>query len=112
MKRILSIAALSLMLGACSANLTPEPNYAFDHEGTLVQNEPGLTPAAWYLRYDDGTNTGMTMRIVLDENSQCVVGDERGACERSLFQQGLNVRVGGTPENGMVTAGVVQVLGQ
>jgi hypothetical protein len=110
-KHIVSIAALSLMLSACSgASLLSEPDYAFDHTGMLVQNEPGLTPAAWYIKYTDGTTADQTMRVVFNEDSECVVAGKRGECERSVFQKDMNVRIGGTPENGMVTVGVMEVL--
>jgi len=106
---VFSIGLLSLVLAACSATTTTTTaSFDFEETGTLTRNTPGLTPGVWYLLYEETGNPALTMRLSF-EDAQCVVNGERGACERSVFENGLSVTIRGDRENDGVLVGEMEV---
>lgn len=93
------IGMFSLVLAACSATTTTTTaSFDFEETGTLTRNTPGLTPGVWYLLYEETGNPALTMRLSF-EDAECIVNGVRGACERSVFENGLSVTVRGDREN-------------
>lgn len=97
MKRISLVpVVLTLLLAACATTGPVAKSFDFDQRGMLTRNEPGLTPGVWYLMYGEANETAVPVRIMFDENSECITSAGRGACERSIFEDGLKVEIRGS----------------
>lgn len=112
MHRLLSTSLIALMLAACApstGDVTPPVSYDFEETGTLTRNQPGLTPGVWYLSYKESGQADLTMRLSFDDNSECLTGTSRGACERSIFENNLAVTIRGTKDGNGVLVGEMEV---
>jgi hypothetical protein len=103
MRRLISISLLTVVLAACTGSVTQnDPVYDFTASGSLVRNMPGLTPGVWYLQYDKDGQTDLTTRLSFDDETICIDSQQESACERNVFEQGLQVTIEGNNEGGGV----------
>lgn len=89
---LLSATLATVALAACSAAVTPQ-SFDIEETGTLVRNQAGLTPGMWYLRYNAEGMPGIAEQLTFDEDTVCITGETRGACERSVFESDLSVTI-------------------
>ena len=79
----------------------PELPKNFTAEGTIVKDNPGLEPHAWYLVYETSGQPTKTVKLLFhDQKSICVGKTASGTCNPKVFIKGRHVRVEGAALNG------------
>lgn len=107
---LLSTGLLTLALVACSPTTTTNiATFDFEETGTLTRNAPGLSPGVWYVEYEEANNPALTMRLSFNEDSVCIQGETEGPCERSIFENDLNVTIRGMRMNDGIVVSEMEI---
>jgi hypothetical protein len=75
----------------------------FDQRGYFVKDNPGLKPDVWYLIYEKPGAPALSVELIFDDKSVCVLADKQGSCPDVFLTRSSLTRVQGiVTENGAV----------
>jgi len=67
----------------------------FSQIGNIVKNNPGLKKDTWYLIYEQPGSPALTIELIFDEESKCIIGEEIKSCSSVTLENGERVKIEG-----------------
>lgn len=115
---ILAIAGIFLLNRSNDRDATPgtsptstPASAAFEGEGVLARNNPGLKPGVWYLVTEQTGAPALSYELSFTTASTCTVGASAANCLNLTIENGQRVHVEGDIENGVVSVATLRTVG-